>query len=46
MLVKVLKNNMLHFGFQYNFGLNILNGQLNTNSNIPVGGKEVYIIAK
>jgi hypothetical protein len=42
MLVKVLNDNMLHFGFQYNFGLNILDGQLNTNPKIPVGEGGLY----
>ncbi len=42
MLVKVLKTNMLQFDFQYNFGLNILNQKLNTNSKIPVGEGGLY----
>ena len=42
MLVKVLNNSMLHFGFQYTFGLNVLNGKLNTNANIPVGEGGLY----
>lgn len=42
MLVKVLNNNMLHFDFQYKFGLNILNSQLNTNTKIPVGEGGLY----
>jgi len=42
MLVKVLHNNMLHFDFQYKFGLNLLNSQLNTNAKIPVGEGGLY----
>lgn len=42
MLVKVLKDDMLHFDFQYKFGLNILNGKLNTNPEMPVGDGGLY----
>ena len=33
---------MLHFDFQYQFGLNILNENLNTNPTIPVGEGGLY----
>ena len=42
MFVKVLNNNMIQFDFQYNFGLNTLNGNLNTNPKIPVGEGGLY----
>lgn len=42
MFAKVLRNDMKHFDFQYKFGLNILEVELNTNSSIPVGPGGFY----
>lgn len=42
MLVKVLNDNMTHFGFKYTFGLNILKEQLNINESIAVGPGGLY----
>lgn len=42
MLVKVLNDAMMHFNFKYEFGLNILEGELNTDSSMPVGSGGLY----
>ena len=42
MLVKVLRDDMTHFGFKYTFGLNILKEPLNTDKTIPVGPGGLY----
>jgi hypothetical protein len=39
---KVLRKDMNHFGFQYRFGLNILEGELNTDKSMPVGKGGFY----
>ncbi len=42
LLVKVLNEEMNHFGFQYQFGVNILKQKLNEDSSEPVGEGGLY----